>query len=155
MIQRIQSLFLLIVFVLIVLMLLSPQAVIFDKSGNLYQLNYLGISKYISSGWFIIEHNIITTILILGSLLLSALCIFQYKNRKKQIRDCWFFIIILCLLTISIFYSYMEAIKHFSSTKSSLLISSVFPGISIILVILSMKAIKKDDELVKSIDRIR
>ena len=155
MIQRIQSIYLAIVLILILTMLFTPLAKFSDNSGILYQLLYKGVVKFTSSGWIFVENSIITTILILVIIILTVTSIFFYRNRIKQIKACWALIIVLLLLTGHLYFIYSSVKLHFSIIKSNLSLASVFPIISIILIYLAIKAIRKDERLVKSIDRIR
>jgi hypothetical protein len=155
MIQRIQSLYLVIVLVLIIIVFCTPLALFSDPSGNLYQLLYKGVVKTSTSGWIIVENSALTTILLVIVLLLTAIGIFLFKNRTKQILACWALLIVLILLAAHIYYIYNSIKLHFSIIKSNLSITSVFPVISAVLVYLAIKAIRKDERLVKSIDRIR
>ncbi len=150
-----QSLYLTIVFTLILVMLFVPLAIFVDQSGNLYQLLYKGIYKYSSVGWIKVESSILTVSLIIASLIISVISIFLFKNRKVQIRVCWILILVLVLIAGDLYLVYNSAWQHFSTVKSNLSLTSIIPLISIVLTYLAIIAIKKDEELVKSIDRIR
>lgn len=155
MIQRIQSLFLLVVCILNFMMLFLPQAIFVDESGNIYQLIYKGIVKDSQTGIILAKQYVFYTIIIFLSIVMSAICIFLFKNRTTQIKACWILISLLVLLSGYEIYIYKTA--HLSTIlfKSNLTMSSLIPVISLILTYLAILSIKKDKRLVKSIDRIR
>ncbi len=88
---------------------------------------------------------------------LSAIIIGSYKDRKKQIRLSWINLIAIIILVIAFLTKAILFIPNFDS--SNLLILSVV-GLSIFffIIYLNLRAImliKKDEELVRSADRIR
>lgn len=91
--------------------------------------------------------------LFLGSALLSLISIFSYKNRKFQ------FVlgrlnIILNFILLG-FFVYQLLIPPGESHISEKGVGIFIPILSIVLLVLANKAIKKDEDLVKSVDRLR
>ena len=91
--------------------------------------------------------------LFLGSALLSLISIFSYKNRKFQ------FVlgrlnIILNFILLG-FFVYQLLIPPGESNISEKGVGIFIPILSIVLLVLANKAIKKDEDLVKSVDRLR
>jgi hypothetical protein len=91
--------------------------------------------------------------LFLGSALLSLVSIFSYKNRKFQ------FVlgrlnIILNFILLG-FFVYQLLIPPGESNISEKGVGIFIPILSIVLLVLANKAIKKDEDLVKSVDRLR
>jgi hypothetical protein len=155
MLQRIQSFYLFIVVVLLLMIFFNPLAIFFDQSGNLYMLLYIGVEKLTSSGWIIIKHSVLTSFLLVISIILTLVSIVLYKNRKIQIKVCYILMILLFCATCTIFLTYKWVQMQFLLKNSNLSMSSILPVISIILVYLAIIAIKKDEKLVRSADRIR
>lgn len=154
MIQRIQTVYLLIAEMLIGALFFVPLAEIAGKDGHIYRLDIKGIyleaalkSELIQSGFFL-------TLLCGVSLVTLLLAIFKYKNRPLQMRLSRIGIIILCGLVGMIYY-YAWSIANGISGTFSLKIYFVFPLIASILIYLAIRAINKDEILVRSIDRIR
>ena len=87
-------------------------------------------------------------VLIAAGTLIPFISIFLYKNRKLQI--------ILNYLNILLFLLILGigAGLYFHSTRFAYISFSI-PLINIILTFLVIRAIKKDENLVKSLDRIR
>ena len=91
--------------------------------------------------------------LFLGSALLSLISIFCFKNRKLQ------FVlgrlnIILNFILLG-FFVYQLLIPPGESQISEKGVGIFIPILSIVLLVLANKAIKKDEDLVKSVDRLR
>jgi uncharacterized membrane protein len=136
-------------------MFFLPFAVFNDGAGTITYLVFKGIVKINPSEWILISKNYILTTLICISLVLATAAIFSFKNRKNQIKLGWATLGILLLTSIYIFYYYFWIKSHFSITNSNINLASTFPIVSIVLTFLAIKAIKKDEKLVKSMDRIR
>jgi len=90
------------------------------------------------------------------SLVLSLLAICSYTNRKRQINLLY---LLVGLLLISIILWFFPLVFKSSilllSYDSSLLKFLIGTALSIMFYMLAIKRIKKDDNLIKSIDRIR
>ncbi|MHA7941799.1 DUF4293 domain-containing protein [Formosa sp. 3Alg 14/1] len=97
--------------------------------------------------------NLIALGLFLGSALLSLVSIFMYSNRKLQF--------VLGRLNIILnffllgFFVYQSLNLSGETNVSEKGIGMFLPIISIVLLVLANKAIKKDEDLVKSVDRLR
>jgi len=92
-------------------------------------------------------------ILFAASTVLSLITIFKYKNRQTQF--------VLGRLNILInFFVLGLLVYHLQSLSGETFVSekgigSAFPLIIIILLVMANRAIKKDEDLVKSVDRLR
>ena len=92
-------------------------------------------------------------LLFLISALMSVVGIFLYKNRKQQfVLGRVNVILNLILLGLFVFWSLNISGESNISEKG---IGMVIPIVSIVLLVLANKAIKKDEDLVKSVDRLR
>ncbi|WP_272022867.1 DUF4293 domain-containing protein [Olleya namhaensis] len=92
--------------------------------------------------------------LFLGSAVLALISIFSYKNRKSQ------FMLgrlnqILNLILLGFFVYRTLTASGEASDVSEKGVGIFLPVISIVFLILSNRAIKKDEDLVKSVDRLR
>jgi hypothetical protein len=147
MIQRIQTVYLFISAILVGLLFLLPFAEI-AKDGAIYLFNFKGI---ILDGT-LKENGIFISVLLGIILVLHGFAIQSFKNRVRQIRLTVFSVLlILGLYGMFFFFTYYS----FTGAQVSFKISIVFPAIAIILDYLAIRAIKKDDALIRSIDRIR
>jgi hypothetical protein len=86
---------------------------------------------------------------------LLFLNIFFYKNRKLQIRIC-VYAIILEFGQIGLMYYFWVVLFHKLGEAEYLFrIPVLFPVLAIILTYLAFRGIRKDEILIRSIDRIR
>lgn len=91
--------------------------------------------------------------LFLGSALLAIISIFMYKKRKLQfVLGRLNIILNFFLLGFLVYQSLNISGETMVSEKG---IGVFLPIISIVLLVLANKAIKKDEDLVKSVDRLR
>ncbi len=95
----------------------------------------------------------VTPLLFFASALLSIVTLFLFKNRQLQfVLGRLNILINLFLLGILIYLSQTLSGETLVSEKG---IGMFFPVIVILLLVLANKAIKKDEDLVKSVDRLR
>jgi len=135
MIQRIQTIYLLIVAILAGLGIYLP----------LWINNKLIVVKGFD--------NIYILSLFVTEIVIAILTIFSFKNRKLQfVLGRLNILINIILLGVFGYYSQSFSGETLVSEKG---IGLVIPFVSIVFLYLANKAIKKDDELVKSMDRLR
>ncbi|WP_348740821.1 DUF4293 domain-containing protein [Tenacibaculum sp. 190524A05c] len=95
----------------------------------------------------------IVPILFIISALLAVVTIFMFKNRKLQfVLGRLNILTNLFLLGVLVYLSLTLSGETSVSEKG---IGMFLPVISIVLLVLANKAIKKDEDLVKSVDRLR
>lgn len=148
MIQRIQTIYLLVAAILMAVTAFSP-IINFQEGLTLFSYgveNSQGIVVFPT--WGIVSMAGL-------SALLSLITIFLYKNRKKQNK------MTLTALAVTLFYFVTAAVYMSSYMKGdcSLYVSVSYgiflPIISSIALLLASKNIRKDEKLVKSLDRLR
>ena len=147
MIQRIQTLYVFLSMVLMGLLLVFPIAGIVDGS-SIYLFDKLGIhgeSGLVQNGWPI---GVLISIIVL----LHFVVVFGYKKRIRQMRLLVFSILLMVgLFGMFYFFTYFS----FENAQVSFKIVVAFPLVAIILDYLAIRAIGKDEALIRSIDRIR
>ena len=155
MIQRIQTLYLLIIVILSGFVIFSPIAELINSADNLiYLVDINGVSLVKPTG-NIFESNIwgLTAISMVVAVF-SLITIFSYKNRIKQIRYC-----VINMLFMVSYYAfllfYIWSACNRLHTDWHLKLTTVFPIVNLILNFLTIGAIGKDENLVKSADRLR
>jgi peptidoglycan/LPS O-acetylase OafA/YrhL len=84
-----------------------------------------------------------------ASLILSAAVIFLYKDRKLQMKLCLLGLLIAVLIIV-LYISQMNKL-----TKSTLALFSVLPFIILIGYFMAYRNIRKDEKLIKSLDKLR
>jgi len=132
--QRIQTIYLLFVF------LIQLAGFIFLP----YRLLYSGVSVEVNQSY----------ILLISSLLLIVVPfwnIFQFRNRKRQ------FVLnrVLLLITLGLLLNQCIGYFNFDSNESHQLLACVVYMLTIIFLSLANKAIKRDEDLIRSADRLR
>jgi len=154
MIQRIQSLYLLISSIIISFLIYSPLAFVIMPENNVSKLYSYGL-KNISNSILTIDINPVPLIILsVVAAMLGLITIFLYKKRKIQIWLSILNIIILLIISgLTIYYCSFLSINY--NAQVNYTITAIFPFISVILLFLSIKAIQKDEKLIRSIDRIR
>lgn len=131
------------------------------------QTIYLLISAVISGGLIFVFH-LWTTVdetefyareemlflgLFLGSSVLALITIFKYKNRQTQfILGRLNIILNFILLGLFVYRSLNISAETYVSERG---IGMLLPIFSIVFLVLANKAIKKDEDLIKSVDRLR
>jgi len=153
MIQRIQSVYLLIAFAFGVSMFFSNQ-IGFTTDAASYILNFKGIMEDIPEAPVKIPTTALSILLVLTPLV-SLTSIFFFKKRMIQIRLCAANIGLLIGTTGLIYYFGTVGIKELEVTTIAYNISMVFPIAGAILNFMALRSIGKDEALVRSMDRIR
>ena len=155
MIQRIQTLYLLIAVGLMVVTLVCPVALL-NVDGEQVTLSAFGISDSVGK---LSNMSIFMGIQLALSTLLPLVTIFLFKNRILQIRLCGAELVMLlgCLAIIGVSIGRMcrTLVDNFEWSMLALRLPVVMPIVAFILVLLAMRAMLRDELLVRSLDRIR
>ncbi|OJV40888.1 MAG: hypothetical protein BGO29_15100 [Bacteroidales bacterium 36-12] len=155
MIQRIQSLYLLIIAALTTITLFLPVAGLHQVDNSLiYELNYKGLYELNTSGNEYMANTWMLTALMVIIPLLSFINIFLFKNRFLQLRMVFFNIVIMAGFYVMLFI-YLWQFGKIIDAKMFVEIPAAFPLIGIVLSIMTIKSISKDIALIKSLNRIR
>jgi hypothetical protein len=155
MIQRIQSLYLLLIALLSVLFLNGPILNFIDKTGSAIKVTLTEVVKSTGGqGNEVIEKLLPFTVLIIVIPAISLVTIFLYKNRKVQLRITLVLIILTATLLIAFVHVSLSVISKFGAQLVAGL-KMILPVLMLIFSILAYRGIKKDDQLVKSYDRLR
>lgn len=155
MIQRIQSLYLFVAAVATGLIFLFPLGETIDQDA-IYQLGVFGLEK-IAEGQTTILFSTIALVILTGlSGALSLATIFMFKNRKLQVKLTQVGMLLSALLVAAIFYYVNEASSEIGAgAMMHYQLGIVMPIISLVFLILAVRSIKQDEELVRSADRLR
>lgn len=147
MIQRIQSVFIFFAAVFMGLLLFLPISDILVGNQQ-YVFKAMGIYQ----GTDLVMKGLPVFIFIIIVALLNLVSIFMYKNRLRQIR----FLIYTIMVSIGLFgLFYYFTFASFKDEVVSFRYTVAFPIASAILDFLAIRAINKDEALVRSADRIR
>ncbi len=142
MIQRIQSIYLTIVFTLSAILPLVFKLWNYSNK-EVYALELLSDLSIIAK---------LVPVFFLISALLAMFSIFKYQNRQLQFVLGRIIIMINLFLLGILIYLSLNIPGEASSEKG---IGMFIPVVAILFAVLANKAIKKDEDLVKSVDRLR
>ena len=153
--QRIQTVYLLGATVLMSLMLFLPLAEIASEE--------IGIISVLSKGWYTAGEGLpepamaTWPVFILVSVLsiLPLLNIFLFRKRTLQMRICIYSIILAFGLIGLIYYYFVVGFRQLDDPIYALRFPIVLPAIFIITIYLAFRGIRKDEILVRSMDRLR
>jgi hypothetical protein len=157
MIQRIQTIYLLLAGIALWLVFVFPLAAYnpVEDKAELSTLDVFNINSADGAAipnpwkWFFI-----VTVPVAG--LLSFWTLMQYKNRKRQLQ-LGRFLYILCAVVLGANYYAAKKITDVfpGTTETSYGPAYFLPLIALTFLFLAMRSIRKDEDLVKSLDRIR
>ena len=154
MIQRVQSIYLFFSMILMVLILFFPIARLIGLENQTFLLNFSGIYKINPDGQELIIGAIPLIIILIAIPVISFVTIYLYKNRIFQIR-LTIFNILLMLGSIGLMYYYIRNGKGKLDAEVYYSFPIALPLVSAILTYRAFRGIKKDEEIVRSYDRIR
>lgn len=156
MLQRIQSLYLVAAMTSVLLLFFMPAAEVPGLGNQLYLLRMSGIFRVVPGGSELMNYYWwpLLILLVIITVLFPAAILF-YRKRMVQMRLCILVILLLAGLTGFMFYYISVAFRSIGAVEYSYKLTIVLPLIAIILTYLAFRAIRKDEELIRSIDRIR
>ena len=157
MLQRIQTVYLTASVIACILLFSFPMAKFHNDTGT-YILSAIGI-KYKSiydpaifvNFWLTIPMLILT----IASIIITGTAILLYKKRRSQLIlvNISFLLNIIFIALVYLYYNgYVEKL---SKVLPSYHFGMFLPLISLVLLVLANRAIRKDETLVKSADRLR
>jgi hypothetical protein len=97
------------------------------------------------------SYNILLTTVTVATATVAFLTIFLFKNRKLQMRIA-ITSLVLSLVTLLLYYWQS---KSFDANESSLTLTAIVPIGIPVMIILAIRGIYKDEKLIKSVDRLR
>ncbi|MBR5433957.1 MAG: DUF4293 domain-containing protein [Bacteroidales bacterium] len=161
MIQRIQTVYLLLASCLVALSAVFPlfsfqlaetSEMLMGQETRLYAFSWKALGP--DGVWSSLATLYYLGIAFCSIALFSFSVIFFYKNRKKQIKMTKYaFILKIALLATVGYYVYLAQTNDVVATKPQ--IGVLLFAISMVFDWLAVKAIRKDEDLVRSVDRIR
>ena len=153
MLQRIQTIYLLIIFALEVALLFLPIATI-QAGTDFFSFNVLGLTQ-MGAKETMAYSTLGLTALTLASAILALVTIFKYKKRLVQIRLS--VINMFLLVGFYVLFAVFAWITYgkFNGTHFGIEVALAFPFVNIILTYLAIGKIGADEALVRSLDRLR
>ena len=154
MIQRIQSLYLLLAAALMGVALLAPVASFTVSTGEVFTLSAFSLSSMTES-----QSTIWMGILMVAATVLPLVTIFLFKRRMLQVRLCAVEIVLLlgCIAFEAIYFwlSGANALEEFVVEHRHLGWAAIMPIVALVFTAMAARATFKDEITVRSFDRIR
>lgn len=155
MIQRIQTLYLLLVVILSGIVLFSAFAGLVNTTDALnYIVNYKGVFLVQANGNQFLQNVWGVTALAAIIPLVALATIFLYKKRSLQIKLS-FFNIVLMVAYYGVLFFYLWQFGSVYHADWFLEVVTAFPLVNVILSALAIRSIRKDEALIKSLNRLR
>ena len=146
MIQRIQTVFLFLAVVALGLFLWMPliktEFPPFNESVAGWDV------RHYFNGWI----YFINPILVGTAMVLTLINIFLYKNRELQMLICWFSIVFIGAAAAYVYYKYQTKVAPGFVLYTSW---NALAGVAVLFEILALVYIRKDENTIRSLDRLR
>lgn len=155
MIRRIQSLYLSLIVILSLIFINDSFFVFSDSSQAILKVSFQGLLKGNEGNIFVLINRLIPlSVLFILIPFLALITVFLFKNRKIQKLLAFSVILVSAgFIIMSIYYSRNIIIAYHASLIPGFKIA--IPVVILILSVLAYNGIKKDDNLIKSYDRLR
>lgn len=151
MIQRIQSVYLLLVVLLMAAAVFCPLLELTGEGKFAYTFSSLGIGRL-----FTVQYPTWGVVFFAGlSALVALINIFLYKKRKVQMKVGTLTSLLILFFYVTLYVYFNAYTEKYELTFSSFQFGLILPVIALVLNVLAILRIKKDENLVKSLDRIR
>jgi len=158
MIQRIQTVYLTLAFASIALLFAFPLAQFFSETGA-YVFSVTGLQNMVPGEPDAFSSTLFLPIIIVAVFiaLLALYTIFQYKNRSYQIKLTNIGVLTSIAFIMGIFFLYIPMIEKKINIVPdySKAYGIYLPLGALVFLVLANRAIKRDDKLVRSADRLR
>jgi hypothetical protein len=156
MIQRVQSVYLLLVTVLMSFFLVRPYALITHKDGQILNFRPHKIEYSLAGeNTSVYKKTIPVIILVLITGLLSLTNIFLFQHRIMQMRICLLSGVLIVLLLIIMIIHYSSAMHTLDTFHHTWRLTAVFPILALVMNVMAYRSIQHDEMLVNSYNRMR
>jgi hypothetical protein len=155
MIQRSQSVYLLLSTVLMSLLIIKPFAQFFLLNNQSVMLYNYAIEKYSGGEGVIVMRTLPLVILALFTMLIGFVTIFLFIRRIYQLRLCLLSLLLMTGLLALMFLYYVIVFENYKIVRHYFKLPAVIPVICIVLNLMAYRAIHRDELLVKSYNRLR
>jgi len=158
MIQRIQTVYLSLAVIALALIFAFPLAQFFSENGA-YVFSVTGLKNMVPGEPEAFTAMVFFPLIIVtaGIALLTVFTIFQYKKRPFQIKLTNISVLSSIALIMGVFFFYIPMIEKKINIVPdySKAFGIYLPLVALVFLIMANRAIKRDDKLVRSADRLR
>src|SRR5690606_32252601 len=157
MIQRIQTVWLLLASGTLLLLFLFPYLQYFDNFGTAMAIKITGIYQGVSEGVIQTESFILQTIATVVTAIIPLITVFNFNNRKKQLQITYINIVIVFLLGIWFTSTANTAVGNVNKSiqLENIGLGALLVPLCLVFLFLAVKGIRNDEKLIKSVDRLR
>lgn len=154
MIQRIQSIYLLLAVLAIIATMCLPMAMLYDEGVLVGRASFLGIdTRLVQSDVctpFLVVLQILSYVTLGIAAAIDIICIFLFKKRPVQMTMCRISNVLIVISCLLMGYNLKSCGQDISPT-----VYAALPIVAIVLNVVARVAINKDEKLVRSADRLR
>ena len=157
MIQRIQSAYLLVSIILTILFAFLSFAN-FQVNDSIYFMKVMGLYYQDTNEVLFEAPNMSLSAVVFFSILLSISALFNFKKRSVQIRLVTLAVVGQLASVGLVFFAIStlpEGLLEGTLPQVNYTFSSFLPIAAVVFLVLALRGIKKDEKLIKSMDRIR
>jgi uncharacterized protein DUF4293 len=155
MLQRIQSIYLLLSSLALFALFLFPFAHNVYVNGQSVSIMITGIFRDVNGHPVHDQFFVALTAVTVVMALLPLIIIFFYKNRKQQIALCYSAILVIIGFSFWVAQTVKGAMGATVLDTHNWGIGLFLSSVSILFIVFAVKAIQRDEKLVKSADRLR
>ncbi len=155
MIQRPQSIYLLLVTVLMSFLLIRPYAARVLSDGQVLMFHTHAVKEIGYTAITTVKITIPVIALVILAGLISFGNIFLFSRRLLQMKICAVNVLIMLVLEITMLLYYILLKHPIGELRHTFKVSAIYPVLGIILTIMAFRAINHDEMLVNSYKRIR
>ena len=155
MIQRIQSVYLLLAIIAGALMFFFPLAEFYGTSNfalYIYKLDFFDPDPALKLSPYFLMPLLGTIVLIVLLLLITLI---SFKNRKRQLFLSKISMGLTLVLLAGYFFGYISLLEESVQNPPLYLFASFMPALVFLFLLLANRSILKDEKLIKSMDRLR
>lgn len=155
MIQRIQTLYMYLSVVLCGL-LFSFDLASFDYGSTMMNLSVLGVDNQVDATYFGSGYTWSLLVLTILMTILPVVTSFLYKRRQVQVKLCQLEMLLNVVFVVLVMLYFAPDVKETINAEMEIYKAGMyFPIGSLVFNLLAIRGVKKDIELLKSVDRIR
>jgi uncharacterized membrane protein len=155
MLQRIQSIYLLFASIVMFGLFVFPLAHNIYVDGKLVNATVTGVYEIVNGQEKQLETFTALTVVTGIIALVPLAVIFMYKDRKKQVTFCYIAILALIGYSFWMAQTVKKVVGAITLEYKNMGMGLFLTSLSIILIIFAVKAIQRDEKLVRSADRLR
>lgn len=155
MIQRIQTIFLLLAAIAAAVMFFFPLAIFYGNHNfelYIYQLNFFDPNPSLEVGEYFLLPLLGVVVIII---FISLLSVFSFKSRKRQMMFIKVDMALTLILLAGYFFGYIRLLEDFVGNPPEYQFASFMPVLVFLFLLLANRGVQKDEKLIRSMDRLR